>query len=101
MNVKSQNVIEYQICDYVQNNNNNNNNKRIWFEHVKKMNEERLPRKVMDVKSTRRKERGRPRKTQMEGIDMAMDKWRLNQNVYLDRIQWKKALELGRRRQLP
>jgi hypothetical protein len=54
-----------------------------WYGHVKRMPEERIPELIMEWIPRERTERGRPRKTWMEGVQAAMtarnlepDQWR-------------------------
>jgi len=54
-----------------------------WYGHVKRMSEERIPKLIMDWIPREGRERGRPRKTWMEGVQGAMttrnlepDQWR-------------------------
>ena len=53
-----------------------------WYGHVKRMPEERIPKLIMEWIPRERRERGRPRKTWMEGVQEAMtrnlepDQWR-------------------------
>jgi len=53
------------------------------YGHVKRMPEERIPKLIMDWIPRKRRKRGRPRKTWMEGVQAAMktrnlepDQWR-------------------------
>jgi hypothetical protein len=39
-----------------------------WYGHVKRMQEERLPKLIMECIPRERRKRGRPRKTWMEGV---------------------------------
>jgi hypothetical protein len=43
-----------------------------WYGHVKRMQEERLPKLIMEWITGERSKRGRPRKTWMEGVWVAM-----------------------------
>jgi hypothetical protein len=43
-----------------------------WYGHVKRMQEERLPKLIMEWIPRERIKRGRPRKTWMEGVRAAM-----------------------------
>ena len=51
------------------------------------MNEGRLPKIVLNFKPTKKGKRGRPRRTYMEGMNKAMEKWGLDQNQCLNRAQ--------------
>ena len=44
-----------------------------WYGHVKRMQYERLPKLIMDWIPGERRKRGRPRKTWMEGVRVAME----------------------------
>ena len=43
-----------------------------WYGHVKRMQEERIPKLIMDWIPRVRRKRGRPRKTWMGGVQAAM-----------------------------
>jgi hypothetical protein len=43
-----------------------------WYGHVKRMQEERIPKLIMEWILKERRKRGRPRKTWMEGVRAAM-----------------------------
>jgi hypothetical protein len=43
-----------------------------WYDHVRRMPEERLPKLIMEWIPEERRKRGRPRKTWMEGVQAAM-----------------------------
>ena len=45
-----------------------------WYGHVKKMQDERLPKLIMEWIPGERRIRGRPRKTWMKGVRAAMKK---------------------------
>ena len=54
-----------------------------WYGHVKRMQEERIPKLIMDWIPQERRKRGRPRKTWMKGVQATMttrnlepDHWR-------------------------
>jgi hypothetical protein len=54
-----------------------------WYSHVKRMPEERIPKIIMEQIPRERRNRGRPRKTWIEGVQAAMttrnlqpDQWR-------------------------
>ena len=68
------------------------------YGHVKRMQEERLPKLIMEWIPEERRKRGRPRKTWMEEVQAAMEKRRLETDQWLNRKEW--CLGSGRRRQL-
>jgi len=69
-----------------------------WYGHVKRMQEERLPKLIMEWIPGERRKRGRPRKTWMEGVRAAMKTRHLEIDQWLNRKEW--CLGSGRRRQL-
>jgi hypothetical protein len=69
-----------------------------WYGHVKRMQEERLPKLIMEWIPGERRKRGRPRKTWMEGVRAAMKTRHLEVDQWLNRKEW--CLGSGRRRQL-
>jgi hypothetical protein len=69
-----------------------------WYGHVKRMHEERLPKLIMEWIPGERRKRGRPRKTWMEGVRVAMKTRHLVADQWLNRKEW--CLGSGRRRQL-
>jgi hypothetical protein len=69
-----------------------------WYVHVKRMQEERLPKLIMECIPGERRKRGRPRKTWMEGVRAAMKTRHLGADQWLHRKEW--CLGSGRRRQL-
>jgi hypothetical protein len=69
-----------------------------WHGHVKRMQEKRLPKLIMEWIPGKRRKRGRPRKTWMEGVRAAMETRHLEADQWLNRKEW--YLGSGRRRQL-
>jgi hypothetical protein len=69
-----------------------------WYGHVKRMQEERLPKLIMVWITAERRKRGRSRKTWMEGVRAAMKTRHLEADQWLKRKEW--CLGSGRRRQL-
>jgi hypothetical protein len=69
-----------------------------WYGHVKRMQEERLPKLIMEWIPGERRKRGRPRKTWREGVRAAMKTGHLEGDQWLNREEW--CLGSGRRRQL-
>ena len=68
------------------------------YGHVKRMQDERLPKLIMEWIPGKRRKRGRPRKTCMEGVRAAMKTRHLEADQWLNRKEW--CLGSGRRRQL-
>jgi len=69
-----------------------------WYGHVKRMQDERLPKLIMEWIPGERRKRGRPRKTSMEGVRAAMKTRHLEADQCLNRKEL--CLDSGRRRQL-
>jgi hypothetical protein len=69
-----------------------------WYGHVKRMQEERIPKLIMEWIPWERRKRGRPRKTWMEGVQAAMKTRHLEADQWLNKKEW--CLGSGRRRQL-
>ena len=69
-----------------------------WYDHVKRMPEERIPKLIMDWIPLERRKRGRPRKTWMEGVQAAMTTRNLETDQWGNREEWR--LVSGRRRQV-
>ena len=68
----------------------------IWYGHVNRMCETRLPKIIMEWISKFRKKRGRPQKTWKEGVAKAMSVRDLGERQWEDRKAWK--LGVGQRR---
>jgi len=62
------------------------------------MPEERIPKLIMDWIPRKRRKRGRPRKTWMEGVQAAMTTRNLKTDQWRNREEWR--LVSGRRQQL-
>jgi hypothetical protein len=69
-----------------------------WYGHVKRMQEERLPKLIKEWIPGERRKSGRPRKTWMEGVRAAMKTRHLEEDQCLNRKEC--CLGSGRRRQL-
>jgi hypothetical protein len=69
-----------------------------WYDHVKRMPEERIPKLIMELIPEQRRKRGRLRKTWTEGVQVAMTTRNLEQNQWRNGEEWR--LVCGRRRQL-
>jgi len=69
-----------------------------WYGHVKRMQEEGIPKLIMDWIPRERRKRGRQRKTWMEEVQTAMTTRNLEPDQWRNREEWR--LASGRRRQL-
>lgn len=68
----------------------------IWYGHMRRMTDERIPIKVFQWTLKGRRKRGRPRRSWREGIDSEMKNRNLQEGEWEDREQWR--LGIGRRR---
>lgn len=68
----------------------------IWYGHVQRMAEGRLPKEAMQWIPRKRRKRGRPRKNWNEGIRKAMSDRNLNDGQWENRREWN--LGIGQRR---
>jgi len=66
-----------------------------WYGHVKRKQEERLPKLIMEWIPGERRKRGRPRKTWMEGVRAAIKTRHSEAAQWLNGKQW--CLGSGRR----
>jgi hypothetical protein len=68
----------------------------IWYGHIQKLAEERLPRIALRWMPKQKRARGRPKKNWMEGIRKAMNERNLKEGQWENRKQW--SLGVGQRR---
>ena len=59
-----------------------------WYGHVKRMPEERTLKLIMEWIPEKRKKRGHPRKTWMEGVQAAMTTINLEPDQWRNREEW-------------
>lgn len=69
----------------------------IWYGHVQRMTDERLPKRVLQWNPTARRRRGRPPRKWGDGIRKAMSARNLQEGSWNNKREWK--LGIGRRRQ--
>ena len=67
----------------------------IWYGHVKRMDEKRIPKMTMQYKTTEKRKRGRPR-TWFQGIRNSMEKRGIDEEWSQDKNRWREALDYGR-----
>ena len=63
-----------------------------WYAHVQRMEEGRLPKKVLKLRPSGRKKRGRPKLTLAEGIRGIMGGKGLMEEDSTDRSKWRKKI---------
>jgi hypothetical protein len=63
-----------------------------WYGHVQRMEERRLPEKVMKLRPAGRRERGRPKLTWAEGIRGLIGEKGLMEEDWNDRSNWRKKI---------
>ena len=68
----------------------------IWYGHVQRMHNERIPKQVIHCIPPGKRKRGRPKKTWMEGIRRSMSEKNLTEDQWENRTGWK--LGIGQRR---
>lgn len=74
------------------------NKQLIWFGHVQRMPETRIPKQISQWRPAGRRKRGRPRKSWQSGVDEEIRQRGLGNDLWKDRDQWR--LGIGRRRTL-
>jgi len=66
-------------------------NQFIWCGHVQRMAEGSLPKIAFKWTPKQKRERGRPKKSWIEGIRKAMNERNLNEGQWEDRKQWSRV----------
>ena len=70
----------------------------VWFGHVKKMDEEQIPKKALEwTPSPERRKRGRPRRSWVDEANEAMRSKNLKIVDVWDRVTWKRRSAARRR----
>ncbi|XP_072389271.1 uncharacterized protein [Diabrotica undecimpunctata] len=69
----------------------------IWYGYVQRMEDTRLPKKIMQWVPPNRKKRGRPKKTWREGVTKAMSTRDLRDGQWDDRRTWKLGIRQRRK----
>jgi hypothetical protein len=67
------------------------------YGHMKRMKEDRLPKKIYEWTPIERKKRRRPRSTWKKKAKQAMDGRNLREEHYMDRNRWRLGCEIGRK----
>ncbi|XP_030748221.1 uncharacterized protein LOC115876551 [Sitophilus oryzae] len=67
-----------------------------WYGHVQRMEENRIPKKILNWTPKGKRKRGRPRRSWREGINGDIRTRGIDENLWTDRDQWR--LEIRRRR---
>ena len=80
--------VQNSILDYVQ-------HKQLqWYGHVKRMSEERIPKKMTEWWPPDRLKRGRPTTTWIQEIKTTMRERRLEEGQWVNREDWRESLKL-------
>lgn len=90
--IKQRSQIEDTIVDRIE------QRQLIWYGHVMRMGQTRLPRLATEYYPQNRRKRGRPAHTWTKGIEEAMTRRDLGQNDWQDRGLWR--VRCGKRQQL-
>ena len=61
----------------------------IWYGHVNRMSDKRLPKLIMEWIPEERRKRGRPKKTWLEGVYAAMKSRELKEDQWKNREEWR------------
>ena len=65
-----------------------------WYGHIRRMPEEKIPRRVWELCPPGRRGRGRPRNTWMQEIMTGMETKGLEEENWNDRDEWRRKIKL-------
>ena len=68
--------------------------KLIWFGHVTRMGEDRIPKIILEYNAEGRRRRGKPQKKWKDGIRRSMNRLELTEEDAQDRNAWKNKITL-------
>lgn len=68
----------------------------IWYDHVQRMDKERLPKRILKWPSAK-KRRGKPRRSWREGVEKEMGLPELTDDLWTYRYQWRLGVRNRRR----
>jgi hypothetical protein len=69
----------------------------VWYGHLPRIYEERLPQKILNWIPTGRRKRGRPKTRWKECVLRAMEECGLRDGGWEDRLRWRLGVERRRR----
>ena len=64
--------------------------------HLRRMDEEKWPRKILNFEVNGSYPRGRPKKRWFDNIRSDLDKLRMSTSLALDRVKWKNTIKPSR-----
>ena len=80
-------ILKFRL-DYIRNKQFN------WYGHVQRMDQETLPRRILEWCSPGRRRKGRPRNSLMEEVTTGMRERGIGDSEWVDREEWRKKINL-------
>ena len=65
-----------------------------WYGHVQRMDQERLPRRILEWCPPGRRRKGRPRKSWMQEVTTGMREQGIGDLEWIDRERWRKKINI-------
>lgn len=85
--IKEKMQVQYSILDFIKKKQLN------WYGHIRRMEEGRLPKIIMDWEPQGRKKKGRPNITWIQGINETKREWEIEEDIWMNRQEWKNVLK--------